>query len=706
MASPACAVRWQQSGPRRMQRRPDPESAQPLVQLSGRRAERLARELAEAQLAASQPAGNLQSRQRLPVRLPRRAWRFRRHLQPFIWLALLLAAGAGLHAAAHPAWWGPLTGLAVPALMLLAAGQRHKDKRYIFSQWTRRFAAAQAAATGLWLCLLALAGLRACAPWVLLTGAPFLALWVRHYRWRPDAKQHEVAPADDLQTWGELVAEQKWRASLGAAEQLPGGGRKYPVQCDGIKTTIKKVLALPDNVAGAWHKPVTECYAERDPQGVTSRGYLTILGSSTLQTARDWNGRGMDLATGLAVIGRFADGKDACFKMYTPRFGTRHALVSGTTGSGKSALLDQLIFIALTSGCFVPVILDPQEGQSLPFWQDRCIYASGVSQVEKRLRGLHAGMLDRSQNLSTWRWDDDGIEMPGMPFFDYELTGLPMPLIILDEAHMVLKDGNKWQRQITADVTEIGRLGRKTGDELVLATTVPGPGRAGRTAGAAGLLRGGNVWSGRTANKVAGGMIGLVKDPSEIPRFFADGKETAGLGYADGPDSRPDAPMRTDRVPRSAYLNPPAVPRLDDRFLEVMDRAMKDSASPTSTVAPVGGAPQPVPATAGERRLLLVKPSPAPAEVPDDSPEGRRCVDAVWQVLSAHGWPLERGEIISLTGKLAQQWGRDKPWSIKAVGMALRDLADGKVAGCLIAQPVKGGPYQAVAGQAALRNTE
>ena len=171
-------ARRQQSGQRRMQRRADPESAQPLVQLSGRRAERLARELAEAQLAASQPAGNLQSRQRLPVRLPRRAWRFRRHLQPFIWLALLLAAGAGLHAAAHSAWWGPLTGLAVPALMLLAAGQRHKDKRYIFSQWTRRFVAAQAVATGLWLCLLALAGPRACAPWVLLTAAPYLALWV------------------------------------------------------------------------------------------------------------------------------------------------------------------------------------------------------------------------------------------------------------------------------------------------------------------------------------------------------------------------------------------------------------------------------------------------------------------------------------------------------------------------------------------------
>ena len=301
-----------------------------------------------------------------------------------------------------------------------------------------------------------------------------------------------------------------------------------------------------------------------------------------------------------------------------------------------------------------------------------------------------------------------------MPFFDYELTGLPMPLIILDEAHMALKDGNKGQRQITADVTEIGRLGRKTGDELVLATTVPGLSELGGQQALRDMLRGGNVWSGRTANKVASGMLGLEKDPSEIPRFFADGKETSGLGYAAGPDSRPDAPMRTDLVPRSAYPNPPAVPQLDDRFLEVMDAAMKSAVSPTATVAPVvvaihrpvGWLTRPTPR---RRAALLARPrwSVQPGEEP---PTTRRRAAAAstrcGRCCLCHGWPLERGEIIGATGKLAQQWGRDKPWSIKAIGMALRDLADGKVAGRQVAQPVKGGPYQAVAGQAAPRNTE
>jgi len=651
----------------------------------------------------AQPAGRLMVADGTPAvpvvppRLPRQAWRFRRHAQPFIWLVLLLAAGAGLHRVHAAFWWGLLAAAAVPALMLLAVIQQHKDKRYIFSPWVRRFVGAQAVATSFWLGMLAGFGLRACLAPALLTGGPFLALWVRHYRWRPvPAAVPEPGPEGDLATFAALAGEQKWRAQLGAAERLDGGGRKYLVQCDGIKTTIGKVLAMPDNVAGAWHKPVTECYAERDPKGITSRGYLTILGSSTLQTPRNWAGTGMDPATGLATVGRFADGKDVRFKMYTPRFGTRHALISGTTGSGKSGLLELLIFTALTTGWFVPVILDPQEGQSLPFWRDRCIYASGVSEVEQRLRGLHAGMMDRSQNLATMRWTDQTehgpIEMPGMPFFDYALTGLRMPLIVLDEAHMVLKDGSKWQRQIISDVVEVGRLGRKAGTELVLATHVPGLAELGGSQALRDMLRGGNVWSGRTANKVAGGMIGLVKDPSEIPRFFADGRETAGLGYADGPENRPDAPMRTDRVPSSAYVRPPEVGILDDRFLEVMDRAMKSAVSPTATVAPAG---RPAPAAArGGLMLVSSRRTEPEAEPADDAPEGRRCVDAVWKVLAASAGPMERGEVIAGVSVLAKEWGRDKPWTIKAVGNALRDLADGKVAGCRVTQPVKGGPYQ------------
>jgi hypothetical protein len=316
--------------------------------------------------------------------------------------------------------------------------------------------------------------------------------------------------------------------------------------------------------------------------------------------------------------------------------------------------------------------LDPQEGQSLPFWRGRCIYASGVSEVETRLRGLHAAFLDRSSMLANWQWDDDGVAMPGMSFFDYELLGgtLPMPWIILDEAHMVLKDGDKSQRQITSDVVEMARLIRKAGGRMTLATHIPGLAEMGGSQALRDMLRGGNVWSGRTANKVASGMVGLEKDPSEIPRYFGDGSETAGLGFTSGPDNRPDAPMRTDLVGKEHYRNPPEVRELDDRFLEVMDAAMKAWVSRASKpIAPVsGGGPvkSPIPRPGSLK--------PPEEEETDSGPEGKRCVDAVRQVLGDAAGPMSRGDIIKWVGDLSKMWGRPKPWGIKMIQNVLRDL--------------------------------
>ena len=187
------------------------------------------------------------------------------------------------------------------------------------------------------------------------------------------------------------------------------------------------------------------------------------------------------------------------------------------------------------------------------------------------------------------------------------------------------------------------------------------------------MLRGGNVISMRTANRVACGMLGLEKDPSEIPKFFSDGKETYGLGYAAGPDNRPDAPMRSDLVPKAMRRKVPAVPRLDDRFLEAMDAAM------------------------GTQGVLLPR-RDVPQPEADDTPEGRRCIDAVWQILADAGKPMERGEIIKWVNELVTTgWGRDKPFTIRSITSALTSLTAGD-GGRVIAK-VRDGVYQAAAGK-------
>jgi hypothetical protein len=586
-----------------------------------------------------------------------RAYRFRRFLPPFAWAAWVLAAGLGTGTAHNIKAALVLAGLTAAGIWLFT---RHMDG-FRHHAWQ-----AMAVLSAFWIPVLCLTGFA--PPWPHLLVAAYRAVlavcalvvivpWVRHFRRIPEEAPPAAAPQNDYVRWNLLTAEKRWNASLGMVEELPGGGRRYPVRTDGIKTTIGNIVSAPENIAGAWHKPMTEAYAERSADGITSSGYLTVLGRDTLMRTREWNGKGIDPQTGTAIVGRFADGSAAHFKFFTPRFGTRHALISGTTGSGKSEVLNLLLFIAIECGYIVPVVLDPQEGQSLPYWRDRCLYAAGKPECLNMLRGLHAGMLDRSRYLSSLKWDDDGVPMRGMGMFDHVLTGLPIVLVIFDEAHMLLAGDSKDDRKAVQLTLDIGRLGRKTGEAMWLATHLPGLSELGGEQALRDMLRGGNAWSGRTANRVAGGMLGLEKDPSLIPQYFADGKETAGLGYIVGPDNRPDAPMRTDLVPKAMKRCNPVVPALDDRFREAMDRAMAQ-----------GG-------------VQLAIPSAAPlAAVPpqdDEAPPGRTAADAILAVLDEAGAELDRGEIIIRAGKLVTgQWGRAKPFSMGAWRDALRSLTE------------------------------
>jgi len=266
------------------------------------------------------------------------------------------------------------------------------------------------------------------------------------------------------------------------------------------------------------------------------------------------------------VIGRFADGKDAAIRLWVPRDGTRHGLGAGATGSGKTYMLDLLVRVAVASGLVVPVVLDPQEGQSLPQWRGHIPYASGVDECMAMLEMIRAAMFARSRHLAGLDWvDEDGHPMHGMDFFDAHLTGLPVLLAIGDEFPVVLKqdgkqDSKRAERalQIAGD---IAKLGRKTGVSLWPVTQVPSLEELGSRV-LRSMLVGGNVVCLRTGERADAGMIGLDADPSELPRYFPDGTPTSGLGYVVGPALR-QAPARVDMVPRAVRRQIPQVPRLD-----------------------------------------------------------------------------------------------------------------------------------------------
>jgi hypothetical protein len=236
-----------------------------------------------------------------------------------------------------------------------------------------------------------------------------------------------------------------------------------------------------------------------------------------------------------------------------------------------------------------------------------------------------------------------------MGFFDAQLTGLPIVMVIIDEAPVLLSgDGNA---KLAAEMVRLtagnGKLGRKVGVSEWLAAQVPSLAELGGDQALRSMLVGGNVLCLRTGDRVSAAMVGLESDPSTLPKYFPNSQPTWGLGYAVTMDDR-QAPMRTDLVPGRMRHEAVTVPALDDAFLEAMDRAM------------------------GRERVLA--PPPPSAELPEDAPEGRRCVDAVWTVLSERGQDMTRGEVIEWVGTLTETWGRDKKFAIRSISDALQAL--------------------------------
>ena len=318
----------------------------------------------------------------------------------------------------------------------------------------------------------------------------------------------------------------------------------------------------------------------------------------------------------------------------------------------------------------MPVILDPQNGQSLPQWRDKVLYAAGIEECARMSRGLNAGMLDRSRRMASMTWtDEDGHKVKGMEFYDPRLSGLSVVMVITDEAPVLLGGGGngKLAAEMVRLEAEGGKLGRKTGKSKWEVAQVPSLSELGDQA-LRSMMVGGNVVCLRTADKVSGGMVGLEADPSALPKYFPDGEATGGLGYVVSVDNR-QAPFRSDMVPRRMRRQPVEAAELEPEFLEVMDRAMRGVKLP--------GAPA------------------AEPEQADDSPDGRRCADAVWQVLADSGQPMERGEIIRWVSELVTMpaWGRAKPFSIRSVTNALTALLEGD--GGRVIVKVRDGVYQA-----------
>lgn len=581
-------------------------------------------------------------------------YRHRRQLIPSGWLAALAAVAAILHVTHAPMAVAFLVALAGAAGLFLLT--RH------LSAMARRLGTVLAVLTAIWMPVLAAFG--AGRPWPALMFGCYVAVtwwWAHKNRRRPGpAQKRDLTPTGDGVTWKTLAAEQKWHAALGDREDIPGG-RRYPIICNGAKTDIGQIMSGRRKIAAAWDTSMTAAYAEATPDGIESRGFLTLLGRNTLETTRLWAGRGANPDTGIAVIGRYADGADTRIRFWAPRDGTKHGLVAGDSGAGKSYLLDLLIRVALASGLVTPFILDPQEGQSLPQWQDALPYAAGIEECMALLERLHKGMLDRSHYLKRRPWTKaNGQTVPFMNFYDpLVVSELPIVLVIADEVAVLLGD-RQYGARAKFLLEAIAKMGRKTGFSLWPVVQVPSLEQLGGSRVLRSMLTGGTAIGLRTADKASKNMMSMGVDPADLPKAFPGGDLTYGLGLIDSLDMR-TAPFRSDLIPQDMQDILPEVRPVDDRMAAVLE-GWRDS---FALMDLIDRTPRPAVAAA-----------PPPAE---DAPEGRRAADAVLVILTRE---MERGDICRLAGEYAvREWGRAKPFGIRAIADALRDLSEaGRIA--------------------------
>jgi len=483
------------------------------------------------------------------------AFRFRNQLAPAGWLAVALA---GLAARAAGLGW-----LTVAVALALTCGVT-----WAASRGASRFASVALPSAIVWACCQAGIMWYAGVGWWtgigLIGWGMHAAPWIEHYGWSPRPQQPDP-PESDADIFAELCEVQKWHARLLLPARRIPHGLQYEIRCNGRRTPFSKIAARPEEIAAAFGARPDECYAEPHPSGEAHRGLLTRLGTATLEQPREWDGSGVDLAAGTARAGRFADGTDAraLFWKNGKGGGIKHFWLSGCDGSGKTSLLDLLLCIATATrdrsgrGLIAPVILDPQDGQALPAWMDHLPTARGIAECAVWVDALYEAMFARSRQLAGFRWklladkrtavpaDDPrpGSVRKGIGFFDPVLTGLPVIMIVIDECPILLAVPG-----IEDKLTKIAKLGRKAGFMLVMAAQVPSV-KEMKSAELRSILNGGNQFMFRAGDRVSGGMMNMPADPNKIAKFFRNGQQTEGLGYASTLDARPTVPFRADYEP-------------------------------------------------------------------------------------------------------------------------------------------------------------
>jgi FtsK/SpoIIIE family len=376
----------------------------------------------------------------------RTAWRYRSELAPAL-VALTAALAAWALHRGHAHAWPLIAALSASSAAALLFGGRRIGMTALVE---RGYAAAAMASAGGWLA--AATGLgpsRRPLPALLVIGGLVLAVpW-----WASRRRRAKVRVERTLAMWPEIAPAVGLAGSqvMSAVVDLWGWRARFRLaRGQTIADVIAKLPAI-ESALGTY-RGAARVYPTGD--GLANRFELRVLGKDPHADAIPWPGPSVRSITQPIDLGPFEDAAPA-----RVLFLRRHALVGGTSGSGKSGGLN--VLMGNLSACADVVIwaIDLKRGMELAPWascidrlattpaQARALLADAVAILEAR-----AGML-AATGRRVWEPTPD----------------LPALVIIVDEYAELADDAP----DATGDADSIARRGRAVAVTLVAATQRP-----------------------------------------------------------------------------------------------------------------------------------------------------------------------------------------------------------------------------------------
>lgn len=485
-------------------------------------------------------------------------------------------------------------------------------------------------------------------------GGIYTTWWWRRFGRKPSADRLPLA--DQLLIWDQHIAK--------AGGAAPGSRLVEPEKVPANGWTAI-VLAPPGDIAAVDPIRVASAYdtspalidIERSAHN-PRRARVRVMAHNPLQKGRVFDDPNvLDHKTGRAVVGAYTDGGDAGYQFFydgNGGSGVVHSFIVGTTGSGKSRLLDLLLSIERHNGV-ISWVCDPQGGQSLPDWTEAVDwFAPTAEDGYLMLLAAQRVVEERSNRYARTKWTDDkGRTRRGKASF---IPGDPDKILslTLEEAPALMSIPG------AADVAaDIGKRGRKCGVKLRLVAQVPNLDELGNKSSLRAMLQSGNIILLRTdsasSSRLALGTSVDSIDTNAIPKYWPDGTPTGGLGYLSGPDGRSGQFRTTYLDDAYDYASSGQMSRLEKSsidaagavYLEAGDRmqAHLDGAEWASPSAEAERARNPQPAAVG-------LPDTTAAQTPPAGTAGR-----IIEYLSHAGRPVTRAVIARKLGLTGPQAG-------------------------------------------------